>query len=64
MANDENFAKLNDIFAENHGNHVVYLFIKDKNQKIKTNASYWMNDSADIIAAVENLFGKGSILKR
>ncbi|WP_462331678.1 DNA polymerase III subunit alpha, partial [Schwartzia sp. (in: firmicutes)] len=64
MATDENFEKLNGIFTKHHGDHTVYLIIKERNERIKTNSEYWMADDINAVREIEELFGKGNILKR
>ena len=64
MATDENFEKLNRIFTKHHGDHTVYLIVKERNERIKTNPEFWMDNDINAVHDVEELFGKGSILKR
>lgn len=64
MSSNGVFTKLQEIFLDHHGEHIVYLFIKDKNQRIKTESAYWMDASEDVLNEVENLLGKGSIVRR
>ena len=60
----EIFTKLKNIFSEYHGEHVVYLHLLDKRQRIKTEQKYWMNQSPAAVKKIEELLGENSVQKR
>lgn len=64
QATEENFAALRQIFSQYHGEHIVYLYMIDKRQRIKTEPQYWLNDSPQAAAAIEDLFGKDALRQR
>lgn len=64
QASEENFQALRQIFSQHHGEHIVYLYMVDKQQRIKTEPQYWLDDSLQATAAIESLFGKGSVRQR
>ena len=64
QASEENFQALRQIFSQHHGEHVVYLYMIDKQQRIKTEPQYWLDDSLQATAEIEGLFGKGSVRQR
>ncbi len=64
QASEENFQALRQIFSQHHGEHIVYLYMVDKQQRIKTEPQYWLDDSLQATAAIEGLFGKGSVRQR
>lgn len=61
---DEIFTKLKNIFSEYHGEHVVYLHLLDKRQRIKTEQKYWMNQSPAAVKKIEELLGENSVQQR
>jgi DNA polymerase-3 subunit alpha len=61
---DEIFTKLKKIFSEYHGEHVVYLHLLDKRQRIKTEQKYWMNQSPAAVKKIEELLGENSVQQR
>lgn len=64
QASEENFQALRQIFSQHHGEHIVYLYMVDKQQRIKTEPQYWLDDSLQATAEIEGLFGKGSVRQR
>ena len=64
QASEENFQALRQIFFQHHGEHIVYLYMVDKQQRIKTEPQYWLDDSLQATAEIEGLFGKGSVRQR
>lgn len=64
QASEKNFQALRQIFSQHHGEHIVYLYMVDKQQRIKTEPQYWLDDSLQATAEIEGLFGKGSVRQR
>lgn len=64
QASEENFQALRQIFSQHHGEHIVYLYMVDKQQRIKTEPQYWLDDSLQATVEIEGLFGKGSVRQR
>ncbi len=61
---EENLRRLRDIFARYHGDQTVYLHFVDKKQRIRTEPQFWLNGDPAATAAIESLFGEGSVRRR
>ncbi|MBQ7516214.1 MAG: DNA polymerase III subunit alpha [Schwartzia sp.] len=61
---EENLQRLRDIFARYHGDQTVYLHFVDKKQRIRTEPQFWLNGDPAATAAIESLFGEGSVRRR
>ena len=58
------FAALQKIFLQYHGDHVVYLHLLGKRQRIRTEPHFWLETSAEAEKKIEELLGKGAVIQR
>ena len=56
------FERLKQVFAEFHGQTVVYLQLLDQKRLIKTDSAYWLQPSSAAVKRLEEILGPGSVV--
>ena len=64
LATDSNMSRLVSILADHHGDRAVYLHFVDSKRVQALDEALWIDGSPEVIASVEELFGKGCIKQR
>ena len=64
LATSENQERLRAAAKAHHGEHVVHLYLADRRNNTDLGPEFWMDGSPEAAAAVEEIFGAGSVRER
>ena len=64
QASEKNYARLQAVAKEHRGEHKVQLYMADRKKTTVLTPEYWLDGSPEAKAAVEDIFGSGSVKER
>ena len=64
QATEQNYACLRAVAKEHHGEHKVQLYLTDRRKNTPLAQDYWLDGSPEAKAALEKIFGLGSVKER
>ena len=64
QATEQNYACLRAVAKEHHGEHKVQLYLTDRRKNTPLEQDYWLDGSPEAKAALEKIFGVGSVKER
>ena len=64
LATAENQERLRAAAKAHHGDHAVHLYLTDRRKNTDLGPEFWMDGSPEAAAAVEEIFGAGSVRER
>lgn len=55
---------LKNVLQTHHGEHVVYIYYSDRKRMIKTENSWWIDGSDEVVKLLKEILGDGSVKHR
>jgi len=62
--NDAVFNAIKDVLQTHPGEHVVYIYYSDRKKMIKTEQSWWIDGSEEVVSLLKEILGNDSVKAR